>query len=154
MSGLDAIDVKVERPTGLTTGNTFPLLHEIRHALERLASTGEPTTIDLSSIPFAPEDRAQLLDILGKGEVEARLDAFGPSNIRETAYPGVWLVQHMSPQGEEHSSLIEITRFPSLLQTPEADVTDSAAALADRLAASGREGSGLNTEHRPALKQE
>jgi hydrogenase-1 operon protein HyaF len=154
VSGLDAIDVKVERPIGLTTGNTLPLLHEIRHALERLASTGEPTTIDLSSIPLSPEDRAQLLDTLGKGEVEARLDAFGPSNIRETAYPGVWLVQHMNPQGEEHSSLIEITRFPSLLQTPEADVTDSAAALQDWLTAFVREGSGSNTEHQLASKQE
>ena len=139
MSGLDAIDVKVVEPMGLTTGNALPILHEIRHALERLASTGEPTTIDLSSIPLSSEDRDQLLDILGKGEVEARLDAFGPSNIRETAYPGVWLVKHMNPQGEEHSSLIEITRFPSLLLTPEADVKDSAAALADWLTASGRE---------------
>jgi hydrogenase-1 operon protein HyaF len=124
---------------GLATGNVLPLLHEIRHALERLASTGEPTTIDLSSIPLSPDDRDRLLDVLGRGEVEARLDAFGPSNIRETAYPGVWLVQHMNPPGEEHSSLIEITRLPALLQTPEADVKDSAAALADRLTASGRE---------------
>lgn len=124
MSGLDAIDVEVARPIGLTTGNALPILHEIRHALEKLAETGEPKTIDLSSIPLSPEDRDQLLDTLGQGEVEATLDAFGPSNIRETAYPGVWLVQHMSPQGGEHSTLIEITRFPSLLLTPEADVKD------------------------------
>ena len=139
MSGLDAIDVEVVGPMGLATGNALPLLHEIRHALERLASTGEPTTIDLSSIPLSPEDRDELRDTLGKGEVEARLDAFGPSYIRETAYPGVWLVQHMNPQGEEHSSLIEIARLPSLLLTPEADVKDSAEALADWLTASGRE---------------
>ena len=135
MSGLDAIDVRVEGPGSLGTDNVLPLLHEIRHALQRLASTGEPTTIDLSSIPFAPQDRKQLFEILGQGEVEARVDAFGPSTVRETAFPGVWLVQHLNPHREELSALIEIARLPALLLTPEADVEESAAALGARLTA-------------------
>ena len=133
MPGLDAIDVKVEGLKVRATDNALPLLHEIRHALNRLASTGEPTTIDLSSIPLGPADREQLFDALGEGEVQARVDAFGPSSIRETAYPGVWLVQHMNPHSEEHSVLVEVTRLPALLLTPEADVKDSAAALEARL---------------------
>lgn len=135
MSGLDAIDVRVEGPSSLRTDNVLPLLHEIRHALQRLASTGEPTTIDLSSIPFAPQDRKQLFETLGEGEVEARVDAFGPSTVRETAFPGVWLVQHLNPHHEELSALIEIARLPALLLTPEADVEESAAALGARLTA-------------------
>jgi len=134
VSGLDAIDVRVEGLGSLGTDNALPLLHEIRHALERLASTGEPTTIDLSSIPFSQHDRDRLFETLGEGEVRARVDAFGPSTVRETAFPGVWLVQHANPHDEELSAFIEISRLPNILTTPLADVEDSAVALAAKLA--------------------
>ena len=52
MSSLDSIAVTVEQDTG----NLRPLLHEIRHALERLLENGEPTFIDLKSIPMAPSE--------------------------------------------------------------------------------------------------
>lgn len=134
MSGLDAVNVRVEGLPVHSTDNVLPLLHQVRHALHRLTSTGEPTTIDLSSIPFSQYDRDRLFETLGEGEVQARLDAFGPSTVRETAFPGVWLIQHSSLQEKEFSTLIEITRMPSALVTPEADVEDSAAALEARLA--------------------
>jgi len=134
VSGLDAIDVRVEGLGSLATDNVLPLLHEIRHALERLVSTDEPTTIDLSSIPFSQYDRDRLFKALGEGEVHARVDSFGASSVRETAFPGVWLVQHANPRDEELSLYIEISRLPAILTTPVADVEDSAAALAARLA--------------------
>ena len=40
--------------------NVEPILHEVRHALERLIQTGEPTTIDLRSIPLAPGEDEQI----------------------------------------------------------------------------------------------
>lgn len=135
MAGLDSIGVRVE---GLaaeagSAHNALPVLHEIKHALEKLANTGEPTTIDLSAIPFGPSDKNQLFDQLGLGEVEAQISALGDSKIRETEFPGVWLVQHFSPQGNELTTHIEITRMPSILITPEEDIKDSAAALAARI---------------------
>jgi hydrogenase-1 operon protein HyaF len=136
VSGLDAIKVRVEgvaAPSGDAL-NAVPLLHEIRHALEKLAGSGETTTIDLSSIPFGPGDKDQLLDVLGEGEVEASVDAMGPTRVRETAFPGVWLVQYVAVTGEELTTHIEVTRCPSLLVTPESDLVDAAGALRDRLA--------------------
>jgi len=50
MSSLDAIAVKVEA----ATGNVEPLLHEIHHALKRVADGKEGTVIDLRSLPLAP----------------------------------------------------------------------------------------------------
>ena len=130
MSGLEQIPVTVVTDPGPTaTGNIIPILNEIRHALSRLDRTGEPTTIDLSAIPFGPGEREDLLGILGKGEVEATLDALGESRIHETAYPGAWVVTHHSPLGLELTTHIEITRAPSLLQTPQEDVGEAAAAL-------------------------
>ena len=134
LSGLDSINVLVEGTTesGAMALNALPLLHEIRHALETLATDGESTTIDLSA-PFAPGDRQQLLEVLGSGEVEATVNAMGPTRIRETGFPGVWLVQYLGTSDEEVATHIEITRCPSLLLTPETDIADSTAALAARL---------------------
>ncbi len=132
MSGLDTIAVKVEG-VGIAAGNAqnaMPLLHEIRHALQHLAKTGDPTTIDLSSIPFGPGDREQLFDILGEGEVSARVHALGETQVHETRYPGVWIVRHQSPVGEELATHIEVTRLPSMLITPEEDLGEAAAQLA------------------------
>ena len=136
MSGLDSIGVTVEsaRETAENAHNAVPVLNEIRHALTKLATTGETTTIDLSSIPFGAEDRQQLLDVLGRGEVDATIDAMGPTLVRETAFPGVWLVEYFDADEREIGTHIQITRLPALLATPEDDVAESAASLAARLA--------------------
>lgn len=133
MTGLGDIAIKVEQLAGSgdTAHNAIPLLHEIRHALLRLADTGEATTIDLSAIPFGPGDRERLFEVLGEGEVTATVQALGESRIDETAYPGVWVVRHHAPGGDPLGTQIEITRHPSLLTTPEEDLGDAA----DRLAA-------------------
>lgn len=136
MSGLDAIKVTVE---GLPASNgdalnDIPLLHEVRHALQKLTETGETTTIDLSSLPFGPGDKERLLDVLGQGEVSANVDAMGATKVRETAFAGVWLVQYYSVADEVLAEHIEVTRCPSLLITPEQDLADAALALQARLA--------------------
>lgn len=136
MSGLDAIKVTVES-TGCGPAdalNAVPLLHEIRHALMKLAQDGETTTIDLSSIPFGPGDKEQLLDVLGKGEVDATVDAMGDTRIQETRYSGVWLIQYFAVSGEALATHIEVTRCPSLLVTPNENLVEAAEALAARLA--------------------
>jgi len=132
MSGLDAIAVKVEG-VGIAAGdahNAVPLLHEIRHALQRLAESGESTTLDLSAIPFGPGDREKLFEFLGNGEVSASVQALGETEVIESNYPGVWIVRHRSPVGDELVTHIEITRLPSMLTTPEEDLGEAAAQLA------------------------
>ena len=86
-------------PFNIQTGNELtwnarPLLFEVRHALEELIDSGETSIIDLRSIPLAPGEEETIIETLGQGEVHARLDALGPSEIIETRYAGVWLVTH------------------------------------------------------------
>jgi hydrogenase-1 operon protein HyaF len=135
MSSLDAIKVAVEGSPAPAHAaqNALPVLHEIRHALDKLATTGEPTVIDLSAIPFGPGDRDQLFEVLGKGEVEASVNALGETRVSETRYAGVWLVQHFSPQGNDLATHIEVTRLPGMLVTPEQDIADASRALAEHL---------------------
>lgn len=135
MSGLDAIAVRVEGlgPASAEAHNALPLLHEIRHALLHLQESGETTTLDLSAIPFGPGDRDKLFEALGNGEVNAIVDALGETQIRETAYPGVWVTRHLNPMGEEIATHIEVARVPAMLATPEADLAASAVRLAEAL---------------------
>ena len=137
---LQAIGLRVEgspRVAGAEfTGNVLPLLHEVRHALERLLATGEETTIDLASLPLAPGEFDRIEAALGQGEVTATLNALGPSEIRETRYSGVWLVTHRNATDEVMGRYIEIARMPSVLLAQEPDMRKGLADLA--LALEGR----------------
>lgn len=112
------------------THNVRPLLNEIRHALEKLLATGETSAIDLRSIPLAPGEEEQIEAALGAGEISAVLEAMGPSEIRETAYPGVWLVTHFNADRHLMGKFIEITRVPDLLKSQDVDIADGLQRLA------------------------
>ena len=118
MSSLDSIAIRAETETG----NVQPLLHEIRHALKRLANGEEGTIIDMQSLPLAPGEETRIEAALGEGEVRAELDALGPSTILETSYPGVWLVTHRNTENEVVGRLIEVARIPALLLAQPEDI--------------------------------
>jgi hydrogenase-1 operon protein HyaF len=104
------------------TGNVPLLLHEIRHALERLTGGGAAHAIDLRAIPLGPGEEDRLLAALGRGEVHAEFDSMGPTEIQECGYAGVWIVTHRSAGGTVTGRYIEITYVPELLASPAADV--------------------------------
>jgi len=104
------------------TWNVKPLLHEIRHALKNLLSTGETSIIDLRSIPLAPGEEETIINTLGHGEVHTRLDALGPSEIYETSYAGVWLVTHYNDSDSIIGRFIEVTELPDILKSQPEDV--------------------------------
>jgi len=118
VTSADRIAVKVEA----TTGNVEPLLHEIRHALKRVAAGQDGTTIDLRSLPLAPGEEERIKQVLGTGEVRAELDALGPTVVQETSYPGVWLVTHRNSEREVVARFVEVTRMPELLKSQRQDI--------------------------------
>lgn len=116
-------------------GNALPLLHEIRHALQRLIDRGEPTAIDLRALPFGPGDEAALLATLGRGEVDVSLEALGTSCIWETGFPGVWVVDHQDLEGRRIALSIEVTRIPEVLLSQPGDLATALTRLDETLAA-------------------
>jgi len=104
------------------TGNVAPILNEIRHALQRLLDDGEATTIDLRGIPMGPGEEAHLETLLGTGEVTANINAMGLSTVNETSLAGVWLVVHYNDNDEILGKFIEITRFPTILESQAEDM--------------------------------
>ena len=125
-AGLKGIGVTVEPASpddiDVFTLNVVPLLHEVRHALERLLETGEPTVIDLGAIPLAPGEFDKIDGALGTGEVKAQLDSMGPSQVYETQFSGVWRVTHRNAANEIVGRFIEVTRMPEILLAQENDV--------------------------------
>lgn len=114
-------------------GNVRPLLGEVLHALDRLLENGEPTVIDLASLPFGPGELEHLEASLGQGELSARLDALGTSRIRETAVAGVWWVEHRNAADEVVGRFLEITRTPEILLSQAADIMAGRARLKEQL---------------------
>lgn len=133
MNGPNVFAVSVDYPTG----NVTPLLHEICHALEQLLATGKPTAIDLRAMPLSPGEEEDIERSLGRGEVSAHLQALGPSDVFETAIPGVWLVTHRNADDEIVGKFVEITRMPAILKSQITDIESGVRKLQRRLEAGG-----------------
>lgn len=112
------------------TENLKPLLLQIEQALRDLRDTDEVTTIDLTAMPFSSQDEIDLRTQLGEGEVSARVDAFGPTLVQETALPGVWLVEHKDADDKRLTLHLDIARVPPILVTPYEDIAEGLEALA------------------------
>ena len=123
---------EVQTPASPFHGNVRPILNEVLHALDKLLGTNESTTIDLASLPFGPGELEHLEALLGTGELSAKLDALGTSSIRETAYPGVWWLEHRNAFDEIVGRYLEITRTPEILSSQDADIIAGRAHLEDQ----------------------
>ena len=119
--------------SAIPRGNVQPLLNEVAHALERLVIADESTIIDLARLPFSPGELERLEGELGEGELRATLDSLGESIIRETAYPGVWWLEHRNAAGEVVGRFIEITRTPEILKSQTVDIDAGRDVIKQRL---------------------
>lgn len=110
------------------------LFSDIRQALADLVEQGTEAVFDLGSAALCDHEYSGLDAILGTGEVTARVEASGPVEVRETAFAGVWRIDHLGPSGIPQARFVEITLFPSLLRTPAEDAARALCALDLRLA--------------------
>lgn len=136
MAALKNIPVKVENAGtdgSIIGGGLVAILHEIAEMLDRLIEFDESGAIDLRSLPFSPTDYRQLQEILGRGEVEITLNSDGKSYLRETAYPGVWWVEHRDLDNQQTAELLEIAAIPAIVVTDAEDIIQASRRLKERL---------------------
>lgn len=124
MSSIESAQFNIQIGDDLTW-NVAPLLHEVKHALNNLIKNNQTTIIDLRSIPLAPGEEEKILETLGQGEVQARLDALGPSDVIESRFPGVWIVSHYNDENEIISRFIEVTTMPDILRSQSEDIIEA-----------------------------
>lgn len=140
MSSLSAIPIRIEQgaapsATGTIGGGVTAILAEVATLLERLVAGGEPSAIDLRSLPMSPGDRERLIEALGPGEMTITLRDDGESAMRETAAHGVWWTEYRDRNGEVTAEFIEIARVPAIVTASETDMRRGAARLRAVIAA-------------------
>jgi len=143
-SVLDSFNIQASHDL---TWNVLPLLHQIKHAMDNLLENNVNEVIDLRSIPLAPGEEDNLLNILGQGEVKAQLNALGPSEILETQFNGVWLITHYNDENEIVSRHIEITFMPEIMLSQMQDIRSSSQRLSERLSESQSDNPAENTQN-------
>ena len=113
------------------------VLLELMDMIVSLDETGATNFIDIKSLPMMHNELEQLRHILGKGEVEAIVEALGPSHITETLIPGVWWVTHKNAQDEVVSEFIEVTTLPEILVSQHEDLWNNVDLFKARLSEFG-----------------
>jgi hydrogenase-1 operon protein HyaF len=128
MSSLGDIPVQVIN-TANVDDNPSPallaLLQELQGMLEQLVHQGKHSSIDIRSLPMMPGDYEHLQQVLGEGEIFATIDSLGPSQVRETAIPGIWWVTHKNADDDVLTEFIEVTVLPDILKTQAEDLHDA-----------------------------
>lgn len=130
---LENIQIKLEAADTSSIGSVNALLSEIAACLSKLITSGETSSIDLRSLPFAPGEYTQLQQTLGQGEVRVRIEAIDTSDVIETQYSGVWWVTHYAADQQVAAEFIEVTYVPEILKTHPADARRAIEALHSRL---------------------
>jgi hydrogenase-1 operon protein HyaF len=98
------------------------LLMEVADLLQNLLSHQRAGTIDLLGLPLPAACLAMLEERLGGGEISAVLHVSGESQIRETAFPGVWWTRHADETGRVAALMIEVAEVPEILRASKADM--------------------------------
>lgn len=113
--------------------NAPALLTEIEaRVAESSARRGTGThVINLSLLPFTPEDGVWLDRCLGRGTVTILSRGYGNCRITATALSGVWWVQYFNSQDALILNSIEITAVPDVARAAREDLQDSAERLAE-----------------------
>jgi hydrogenase-1 operon protein HyaF len=75
----------------------------------------------------------RLLSFLGTGEVQASIEALGPTRIQETGVAGVWLVDYLNSEAQRLALHLEIATVPEILCPQPQDLDDAIASLDARL---------------------
>jgi len=127
MSKLEEIGIKIinDPQDAGQSGIVVTILHELSEMLDDLLEKDESSAIDLQDLTLTPGDYELLREVLAEGEVHASIDAIGPTEVRETLFPGVWWITHYNVEGDIMADVIEVAFVPDILKSHPEDVQDA-----------------------------
>jgi len=88
-----------------------------------------PHVINLSLLPFSPEDHAYLARRLGEGHALILSRGYGNCRITATAVPGIWRVQYFNSTDQLILDTLEVVELPQVACAATEDLEDSAERL-------------------------
>ena len=116
-------------PDGLI--NAGPILIELMDKAAEHARTPrtEPHVVNLSLLPFSPEDHACLNQRLGLGHVVILSRGYGNCRITATSVTGIWRVQYFNSTEQLILDTLEVINVPQVACAAQEDLEDSAERL-------------------------
>lgn len=128
------LDPAPNEENAVNTAMVMALLQEIASHLNSVAEGGERQVVELGNLPLSDADIELLEAKLGRGEVSATITASGPSEVYETAFPGLWWVKYFNDAESLVSQQLEIGQVPMILEAHPVDIEDSAQRFPDLFA--------------------
>jgi hydrogenase-1 operon protein HyaF len=124
--------------TGRAAPDTPPLQPGVANApallAEIVAHLDQPEhVINLSLLPYTPEDGVWLDAALGRGAATLLSRGYGNCRITATGVARVWWVQYFNSQDALILNTLEITDLPEVARAAAEDLADSAERLAEVL---------------------
>ncbi len=125
-----------ELPLGVL--NAPSVLVEIAEASEKYSpvatdNSEQPHVINLSLLPFSPEDHNYLNEKVGVGHVTLLSRGYGNCRITSTQVDGLWRVQYYNSTDQLILDTLEITDIPAVACAAPEDLEDSAERLKEIL---------------------
>ena len=120
------------RPTTPGVINAPALLAEVTERVTGHAA--EPHIINLSLLPFGPEDAAWLDQCLGRGRVTLLSRGYGNCRITATGLPNTWWVQYFNSMDQRILNTLEVTQVPEAALAAREDYEDSIERLKEWIA--------------------
>lgn len=116
-------------PVGLL--NAPSVLIEIADATQDFngETPEQPHVINLSLLPFSPDDHAYLSENIGTGAVTILSRGYGNCRITSTQVNGLWRVQYFNSTDQMILDTLEITDIPAVACAAPEDLEDSAERL-------------------------
>lgn len=113
--------------------NAGPVLVELLDAAKQHAehACATPHVVNLSLLPFSPEDQRFLAEQLGEGPVTVLSRGYGNCRIASTATPGIWRVQYFNSTDRLILDTLEVTAIPQVACAAQEDIDDSAERLCE-----------------------
>ncbi|MBK9326889.1 MAG: hydrogenase expression/formation protein [Hydrogenophilales bacterium] len=124
-----AAPLRVELAPGVV--NAPALVAEIAEQVARPSAATH--VINLSLLPFSPEDAAWLDQCLGRGRVTLLSRGYGNCRITATGINRVWWVQFFNSQDALILNTLEVTDVPEVARAAAEDLEDSAERLTEVL---------------------
>lgn len=120
-------------PSGLLNGAPVVLELLDKAALLRQQALVQPHVVNLSLLPFAPEDHEFLARRLGQGRVVILSRGYGNCRISSCAVPGIWRVQYFNSTDQLILDTLEVVTIPQVACAAREDLEDSAERLREIL---------------------
>lgn len=111
--------------------NAGPVIYELLDkAKEHYRSPrSQAHVINLSLLPFPPEDHVFLYERLGHGKVSVLSRGYGNCRITSTEVPGIWRVQYFNSTDQLILDTFEVITVPQVACAAIEDIEDSAQRL-------------------------